>query len=245
MTKENLAKAYHILSHLGMDDHTYTHLSARPSGADYFYIYPFGLRFEEVTPETLMKISLDGKVLEGQEYQYNKTGYTIHGAIYKSRSDINAIFHTHTIASAAVSSMEAGLMPINQWALHFYDRVSYHDYNSLALDESVHGSQLTSDLGKNFTMLLRNHGSITCGRTIWEAMFYTYHLEKACLAQLAALQTGQPLVKPSREVALRAVEDILNFEKDLGARDWAAWVRLIERAHPGIANTDAATHDGL
>ena len=74
MTKEvrqNLSYAYRILGKLGLADHTYTHLSARPDGADYYYIYPFGLRFEEVTPECLLKVALSGEILEGKEYQYN------------------------------------------------------------------------------------------------------------------------------------------------------------------------------
>ena len=66
--KKNLSYAYRILGKLGLDDHTYTHLSARPDDADYYYIYPFGLRFEEVTPECLLKVSLNGEILEGKEY---------------------------------------------------------------------------------------------------------------------------------------------------------------------------------
>src|SRR4051812_45157351 len=102
--KKNLSHAYQILAKLDMADHTYTHLSARPENADYYYIYPFGLRFEEVTEDNLLKVSLDGEILEGQEYQYNKTGYVIHGSIYKARKDINAIIHLHTIATVAVGS---------------------------------------------------------------------------------------------------------------------------------------------
>src|SRR4051794_4863165 len=104
--KEDLAYAYRILGHLGMDDHTYTHLSARPKGADYYYIYPFGYRFDEVTSSCLLKVSLNGEILEGKEKQYNKTGYVIHGSIYRNRSELNAIFHLHTIASLAVSAMK-------------------------------------------------------------------------------------------------------------------------------------------
>jgi ribulose-5-phosphate 4-epimerase/fuculose-1-phosphate aldolase len=62
--KANLAYAYQILAKLGLDDHTYTHLSARPREADYYYIYPFGLRFEEVTEDNLLKVSLEGNVIE-------------------------------------------------------------------------------------------------------------------------------------------------------------------------------------
>lgn len=113
-TKFNLASAYQILAILGLDDHTYTHISARSKGADFYYIYPFGLRFEEVTSDNLLQVSLDGTVLEGSEYSYNETGYVTHGNIYKKRSDILSIFHLHTPATVAVSSMRVGLMAISQ-----------------------------------------------------------------------------------------------------------------------------------
>ncbi|OCA06038.1 putative aldolase class 2 protein RP493 [Wolbachia endosymbiont of Trichogramma pretiosum] len=47
-------------------------------------------------------------------------------------------------------------------ALHFYNKLSYHDYNSLALDDTE-GKRLIADLKENFVMLMRNYGSITCG----------------------------------------------------------------------------------
>jgi ribulose-5-phosphate 4-epimerase/fuculose-1-phosphate aldolase len=225
--KRNLAAAYRIIAKLDMDDHTYTHLSARPSGADFFYIYPFGLRFEEVTEDCLLKVNFQGELIEGSEYQYNKTGYIIHGGIYRARPDINAVFHLHTESTVAVSSLKDGLLPISQWALHFYDKVSYHDYNSLALDRNLHGQDLVRDLGDNYTMLLRNHGFITSGRTIHEAMFYTYHLEKAARTQIMALSCGQELIIPDKKVCERAVRDLLSFEQDLGIRDWQAWLRWV------------------
>ncbi len=160
--KQDLAYAYQILAHLKMDDHTYTHLSARAMEEEQYYIYPFGLRFEEVRADNLLKVSLDGKIIEGKEYQYNKTGYVIHGNIYKHRPDIKAVFHLHTPASVAVSAMKDGLLPISQWALHFYEQMAYHSYNSLALDSAVHGPDLVRDLGSYNTMLLRHHGMITC-----------------------------------------------------------------------------------
>lgn len=225
--KKNLTYAYRILGKLGMGDHTYTHLSARPEGADYFYIYPFGYRFEEVTEDILLKVSLDGEILEGEEYQYNKTGYIIHGNIYRARKDINAIFHLHTVATVAVSAMKSGLMPISQWALHFYDHVKYHEYNSLALDHDEHGSALIKDLGDDKVMMLRNHGYISCGTTIHEAMFYCHHMEQACLTQIAALSSGAELTMPAHKICQKARSDIMGFEKDLGIRDWHAWVRWV------------------
>jgi ribulose-5-phosphate 4-epimerase/fuculose-1-phosphate aldolase len=227
--KQDLAAAYKILSYLKMDDHTYTHLSARdPSNAEALYIYPFGFRFEEVEPDTLMRVLFDGTILEGKEYQYNKTGYILHGSIYQQRPDVQAVFHLHTPATTAVSALTNGLMPINQWALHFYGKVAYHDYDSLVL-EDTQGARLIRDLGDRYVIMLRNHGFIACGRTIQEAMFYTYHLQRACEAQCLLLSMNQPYITPSPATCEKAVAELLTFESNLGERDWHAWLRLVER----------------
>jgi ribulose-5-phosphate 4-epimerase/fuculose-1-phosphate aldolase len=225
--KLDLAKAYRILASLGADDHTYTHLSSRAEDGNSFYIYPFGITFAEVTQENLIRVTLDGEIIDGAEYQYNKTGYIIHGELYKARSDINHIFHLHTHASVAVSAMKCGLLPLSQWALHFYDNIAYHNYDSLALD-SYQGSNITKDLSDKFVMLLRNHGMLTSGRTIAEAMFYFHHLEQACKAQIMMLSSGQELVIPSEEICKKSVSDLLSFEENLGERDWQAWCRIYE-----------------
>ena len=226
--KKNLAYAYQILAHLHLDDHTYTHLSTRASQDDSFYIYPFGLRFEEVTPDVLMKVSLSGHVLEGDEYQYNKTGYIIHGAVYEHRPDIHAIFHLHKPAIVAVSTCVQGLMPLSQWALHFYNCVSYHAYDSLETTQSQQ-AKLQHNLGHNPVMIMRNHGALVCGRTLHEATFYAYHLHQACLAQCLALSMNQSLIVPDPQICEKSVQDLLGFEQDLGLRDWQAWIKLIDK----------------
>jgi len=226
--KENLATAYKILSYLKMDDLTYTHISTRSSKGDSFYIYPFGMLFSEVESSCLLEVDFSGKILEGEEYQYNKTGYIIHSIIYKNRPDINAIFHLHTIPSVAVSCMKGGLLPISQFALHFYGQVRYHNYNSLVLTEDS-GKQIVNDLEGKYIMFLQNHGTLTCGKTIYEAMYYTNHLEKACRVQIAALSAGKEnLIFPSSEICKKSNSDLLSFEEDLGMRDWLALKRTIK-----------------
>ncbi len=230
MTAMNdLALAYQILAHLKMDDSTYTHLSARSNKEQYYHIYPFGLFFEEVTEKNLLTVSLKGEIIKGEEYQYNQTGYIIHGNIYQNRPEINAVFHLHTPATVAVSALKEGLLPISQWALHFYQKIAYHEYDSLALDYDIQGGKLVRDLGDKRVMLMRNHGMIACGETIHEALFYAYHLELACKTQLMILASNQEFIMPSHEICEKAVRDLLSFEKDLGKRDWNAWVRKISR----------------
>ena len=226
--KINLAHAYNILAKLGMDDHTYTHLSARPNGADYYYIYPFGYRFDEVVPKCLLKISVSGEILEGTKQEYNKTGFVIHSSIYKERPDLNVVFHLHTISTVAVSAMKRGLLPISQWAMHFYQQINYHEYNALSLDENTQGADLVKDLDDKKIIFLRNHGFIACGQTIYEALFYCYHLDLACKTQVVALSTNEELVIPDHTTCVQANYDLLNFEKNLGYRDWQAWLRLLK-----------------
>lgn len=225
--RTNLAAAYQILADQKMDDLTYTHLSARLPGADHYFIYPFGLLFEEVRASNLLKVSLDGEILEGSESQYNQTGYVIHGSIYKKRPDINAVFHLHTVAGITVSVMECGLLPISQFSMHFYNRIAYHEYDSLALDYRRQGDKLAEDLGKHKAMLLQNHGTLTCGETIHEAYLYMHFLEQSCRVQYATLAAGQKIVFPPHEVCEKAAQDLRNFEPDFGIRDWRALTRKL------------------
>ena len=125
--------------------------------------------------------------------------------------------------------MKDGLIPISQWALHFYGKVNYHDYNSLALDNNAHGIDLVRDLADKKIMFLRHHGMITCGKTIHEAMFYCYHLELVCKTQIAALSSGAELLNIDQKICKQTNHDLLSFEKDLGFRDWQAWLRWVDR----------------
>ncbi len=228
-TRIQLAAAYRIFAHMKMDDLTYTHLSARLPGADSYFIYPFGQLFEEVTASTLLKVSLDGEILEGKENQYNQTGYVIHGNIYKKRPDVNAVFHLHTTAGVAVSAMECGLLPLSQFSFHFYNRLAYHAYDSLTLEDLRQGENLVKDLGLKKAIILRNHGTLTCGATVQEAFLYMSFLEKACQVQCAVLSSGQKVIIPPAEVCERAAQDMRDFEPNFGHRDWTALVRKLDR----------------
>ena len=226
--RANLTHAYHIIAHWGLDDSTYAHISAR-TDENHFLILPFGHLFEEVTPESLLLTNLQGEVISGLEYQYNQTGYAIHGSIYKERPDINAIFHLHTHASIAVASSPNGLLPISQWALHFYNQIAYEDYNSLILETKTQGKSLAKQLGNHKVMLQRNHGILTCGSTLHEALFYVHHLEQACKVQAYSIPPKEGWVLPDHDTCLKAREDLLNFETNLGKRDWDAYVRQLTR----------------
>lgn len=227
--KETLARCYYILAKKGMDDRTYTHLSARLPDEEAYYIYPLGLLFSEVTPSKLIKVDFNGTILEGDETIFNETGYVIHRSVYKARPDVNAIFHLHTTAGVAVSSMKQGLLPLSQFAFHFYNRLSYHGYDALNLDTKDQGSNLAKDLGPhNKALILENHGTMTCGQTQEEALFYTLFLEEACKVQITALSAGiENLSFPPKTVCEQAYQDMTAFEQGtIGTRDFEAECRV-------------------
>lgn len=214
-----LVKAHKIIAKLKMDDLTYTHLSVRLERREEFLLSPFGIQFADVKLENLLHFNLNGEI-KSEGKKFNKTGFSIHSSIYKARNDVNAVIHLHTKETIAVSATKIGFLPVSQHALHFYESVSFHSYDSLILNPVEEEEALIKDLSQNNVMFLRNHGFITTGKTIWEALFYAYHLQKACEVQVLCGLNQESLIMPLPEVCRKAKKDLLSFEKDLGRRDF-------------------------
>ena len=155
-----------------MSDLSANHISARVPGEETFLINPYGMLYEEITASSLIKIDHEGNVLlkpefPGVDYGVNRAGFVIHSAIHKARHEVACVAHTHTWAGMAVSALDCGLLPITQTSMRFA-QVAYHDYKGVVLDLDMQES-LVRDLGEHDAMILRNHGLLTCGRTVAEA----------------------------------------------------------------------------
>lgn len=236
----DLAAAYRLIHRLGLDDSIYTHISARlPGDGHRFLINPYGMRFEEVTPENLVTVDIDGKVLEDpMGLGINPAGFTIHSAIHAARADAICVLHTHTVAGVAVSCQEEGLLPLNQWSMQFTGRVAYHAYEGIALDLDER-QRLVADLGDKPVMVLRNHGLLTCGRTVGEAFRLMHNMERSCRAQLAIQAAGAPVIRPSAAIATKtAGQYAAGYDRVVvqGAPDneWAAFKRMLARTDPDV-----------
>ncbi len=243
-TRLDLAACYRLIAHFGMDDSIYTHISARvPGRHDHFLLNPMGLRFEEVRAGALVKIDLEGAIVEESEYGVNAAGFTIHSAVHAARQDVACVLHTHTEPGIAVSCQKDGLLPLNQWALQFYKRIAYHDYEGIALDLDER-ERLVASLGSHRAMILRNHGLLTVGGTIAEAFLLMFNLNRSCATQLAAQASGAELVIPSEEVCDKVLQQYegrhesnarnrSDEEREGERREWAAYLRLLDRVNPG------------
>ncbi len=238
--REDLAAAYRLVAFFGMDDSIYTHISARVPGTDgQFLINPYGLLFRDITASSLVKIDLQGRIVEPTDNDVNPAGFTIHSAVHAARHDAVCVLHTHTVAGVAVSSLAGGLQPCNQWALQFHDRVAYHAFEGIALDHSER-ERLVADLGTSKrALILRNHGLVTLGRTVAEAFILMHNLDRACKVQLAIQASGQPVHPVSAEVAERTARQYeggdsnrLPGAADPHAREWRAMLQRLAPHSP-------------
>ena len=240
LVREDLAAAYRLVAHFGMDDSIYTHISARvPGTEDQFLINPFGMLFRDITASSLVKIDLEGRIVGESKYDVNPAGFTIHSAVHAARHDAACVLHTHTVAGVAVSSLACGLRPCNQWALQFYDRVVYHAYEGIALDHAER-DRLVTDLGPTAqSMILRNHGLLTLGRSVPEAFILMLNLERACRVQMAIQSSGEAIHPVSPEVCELTARQYESGDTtrepgqpDPDAREWRAMLQRIEPAPP-------------
>lgn len=200
LVREELTDCYHLAAKMGWTDSIFTHFTARVPGEEAFLINAFGLNFEEVTPENLVKITLDGQVISPEGSVINKAGYTLHSAIHEARPEVNCILHTHTPHGVALSMLEDGLGVYSQHSCRFYQRIAYHEYSGILFDESEK-SRLIASLADKDTLILRNHGLVTMGETIGDAFFVMYNLEHSARTQLMAMATGQKLTQITPSVA--------------------------------------------
>ncbi len=206
----DLAAAYRWAQHAGWNDLIFNHITLRvPGEPDFFLIKPHELLFEEVTASSLLKLDMEGRPV-GADTPINPAATTIHTAVLAARPDLTAVLHVHTQPGIAISAMKGGLKFLCQEAMLFYNRISYHDFEGIATD-SEECARLARDLGpSNRAVILRNHGLLTCGGNIAEAVTSMRILVSICDMQLRLMATGAEINEPSPAVCERTARQ---FEK--------------------------------
>ena len=232
----NLAALYRLVALNGWDDLIFTHISHRVPGPDHhFLINPYGMLFEEITASSLVKVDLDGNIVQESEFFINPAGFTIHSAVHAARDDAHVVIHLHTDDGVAVSAQKEGLLPLSQTAMIVRHDLAYHDYEGIALD---HGERerLVADIGEKNNVILYNHGTLTVGSTAADCYMRMFFLERACSMQIRALSVG-------RENVLEGSAEIQNVVKSQTNPDgmhvvsnklaWPALLRKLDREMPG------------
>jgi ribulose-5-phosphate 4-epimerase/fuculose-1-phosphate aldolase len=235
----NLAAAYRLVALFGWDDLVDTHISARVPGPEHhFLINPYGLLFEEITASSLVKVDLAGNQLSESAYRINPAGFTIHSAIHEVREDAGCVIHLHTLDGVAVSSCADGLLPLNQIAQYVTHDLAYHDYEGVALDHDER-PRLQRDLGTKNHMLLRNHGTLTVGRSVASAFERMYHLERACAIQVRTRMLG-PTAYPVQDEVIEKNTKLFDNSDRIELRStqlvWPPLLRKLDRVDPSYKN---------
>ncbi|PKI14244.1 class II aldolase/adducin family protein [Colwellia sp. 12G3] len=233
----DLAACYRLLQMHGWDDLIHTHISVCIPGTEHILINAFGLAFEEITASNLVKIDIDGNIIDKDcPFEINPAGFTIHSAVHQVRHDDICALHIHTNETIAVASLEEGLLPLSQYSMFALASMSYHDYEGLAVndDEKL---RLQHDLGDKNFMLLRNHGALTMGKTIGDAFMHMYDLTRACEIQLQVMATGmKPIYAPQSIIdGIKAQANIVHSGETGGQKAWPAMVRRVYRHDPSFA----------
>lgn len=210
-----LAAAYQILEREGLTTYIQNHVTARvPGTTSEFLIAPYGLRYDEVTPSSLVHVDAGGRIVVSGDgpfgEQVNRAGLILHRAVHEARRDVVCVVHTHTVAGAAVSAMRCGLLSVCIEAAQFHNCVGYHPFEGITVneDECV---RIAESLGGHDALILRNHGLLTVGTSVAEAVVRMLFLDRACRVQVSLLQSGQPIDVIPQEIAAGIAHQVREF----------------------------------
>jgi ribulose-5-phosphate 4-epimerase/fuculose-1-phosphate aldolase len=190
--KQELAKACRVFGRFGFSEGVAGHITARdPEHPDTFWVNPFGVSFSLIKVSDLIRVDDRGAVVEGSR-PVNRAAFCIHSKVHAARPDVVAAAHSHSIYGKSFASLHLPLDPITQDAAAFYDDHGlYTNYGGVASDEEE-GGRIAKALGTYKAAILANHGLITVGQSVREAIWWFVTMERSCQAQLLAMAAGSP-----------------------------------------------------
>ncbi|HVX18056.1 MAG TPA: class II aldolase/adducin family protein [Acidimicrobiales bacterium] len=191
--KQRLAAAFRIFGRLGFNEGVAGHITARdPEQLDHFWVNPFGMSFRHIRVRDLILVNHQGDIVEGN-WPLNQAAFAIHSQVHAARPDVVAAAHSHSIYGKAFSSLHRPLRALTQDACIFYeDHGLYDGYGGVA-DDLEEGKRIAAAVGDTKAAVLANHGLITVGKTVDEALFWFVTMERTCEAELLAMAAGDPV----------------------------------------------------
>ena len=226
----DLAACYRLVALYGWSDLVFTHISARVPGPEHhFLINPYGLMFDEITASSLVKVDQQCNKMIESPYPVNPAGFVIHSAVHAAREDIQCVLHTHTKAGIAVSAQKNGVLPISQQSTFVLASLAYHDYEGVAFRDDEK-PRLQADMGNANFLMLRNHGLLTCGKTIADAFLSMYTFENTCQIQIAAQSGGSELTQVNPKIVEGVGQAMKVQTGGLGGQFvWPSLIRKLDR----------------
>ena len=196
--KQRLAAAFRLFGRFGFDEGVAGHITARdPEHPDHFWVNPFGDELQAHHGRRPDPASNhQGEVVEGDVA--GQPGRLRHPLRRSTRPGPTCIAaaHSHSVYGKAWSTLGRLLDPLTQDACAFYeDHALFDDYTGVVLDLEE-GKRIAHALGDNKAAILRNHGLLTVGHSVDEAVWWFITMERTCQAQLLA--RGRRRARPHR-----------------------------------------------
>src|SRR5581483_2217061 len=184
--KQRLAASFRLFGRFGFDEGVAGHITARdPEHLDHFWVNPFGMSFSHIRVSDLILVNDRGEVVEGTS-TVNAAAFAIHSQVHAARPDVVAAAHSHSVHGKSWSTLGRLLDPLTQDACAFFeDHAVFDDYTGVVLDPEE-GKRIAHALGDRKAVILRNHGLLTVGRSVDEAVWWFITMERSCQAQLMA-----------------------------------------------------------
>jgi L-fuculose-phosphate aldolase len=204
LVREQIVAACKKLELSGLNRGTSGNVSCREK--DHFLVTPSGVAVDEITPSRIVAVGYDGKVIgigkPSSEWHF-------HRDILQARPDIGAVVHTHAPHATAIACLREGLPAFHYMiAVAGGDSIRCAPYALFGTDELSRHAVEALDGRK--ACLLANHGMITLGRDLDEAMAIAVEVESLCQQFLLARQVGMPALLSSDEMA-QVIEKFKNY----------------------------------
>lgn len=205
--RANLALALRAAAHHGLAEGVCNHFSVKlPDGSNRFLLNPRGLLWQEIGADDIVMIDEQGNTLAGR-HPVEPTAMYIHAAIHRIARK-SCVLHVHMPYATALTATSAHMLDttLSQNAMRFHGRVAADtSYNGLALDVSE-GERIAHAMQGKDIVFLANHGVVVCGDTVAHAYDDLYYVERACMNEVLARQTGRPLMPVRAELAAHVEE---------------------------------------
>jgi L-ribulose-5-phosphate 4-epimerase len=196
--KEELVQLHLELPKNNLVVWTSGNVSGRDPQTGFVVIKPSGVRYEELAPEHMVVVDLEGRVVEGRHKPSSDT--LAHVYVYRHRPDINGVVHTHSTFASAWAAVGKPIPPVlTAICDEFGGPIPVGAYARIGSDEI--GREIVRSIGASPAILMKNHGIFTVGRTAEEAVKAAVMVEDVARTVFYALQLGQPDEIPAEEVA--------------------------------------------
>lgn len=202
-----LAVSYRIAFLHDWHENIFNHITLKVHGSDeetdgpHFLLNDFGMGFDEITACNLLKVNLDGMIVDQPaslpanrrtinrgKGRVFKPGFVLHSALHAAREDVHAVWHGHDLDVTAVSQTTFGILPLSQEATYALSKgISYHPFEGSANDLSEQPRLVRNFGPSNQILMLEDHGPIVACPTIEEAFAGMYFLTRACKYQIKSL----------------------------------------------------------